>query len=101
MEEKRFLPLGSVVVVEGGIKKMLIIARGAFANIKGEVKYFDYGACTYPEGVIGDAMLYFDHDKIQSVVCEGYRNEEEEQMQKNLIQNIEKIKEQIGDIAKE
>lgn len=101
MEEKKFLPLGSVVIIDGGIKKMLIIARGAFTNIKGEMRYFDYGACTYPEGVIGDAMLYFNHENIQTVVSEGYQDEEEELMQKNLIQNITKLKEQMQDTVKE
>ena len=61
-ENIEFLPLGSIVQLKGGVKKIMIIARGAFAVVKGEKRYFDYGACTYPEGVIGDALLYFQHN---------------------------------------
>ena len=75
-ENIEFLPLGSIVQLKGGVKKIMIIARGAFAVVKGEKRYFDYGACTYPEGVIGDALLYFQHKDIQKIVYRGYEDEE-------------------------
>lgn len=95
MEKNKFLPLGTVVIIEGGVKKFVILARGAFASIKGEQRYFDYGACTYPEGVIGDAMIYFNHEDIRKIVYEGYRDEDEELMQENLKKNIAMLKEQF------
>ena len=89
MEEKKFMSLGTIVLIKGSVKKLMIIARGAFTNIKGEQHYFDYGACTYPEGIIGDTMLYFNGTDIQSVVYEGYKDADEELMQKNLKEYIE------------
>lgn len=35
-ENIEFLPLGSIVQLKGGVKKIMIIARGAFAVVKGE-----------------------------------------------------------------
>lgn len=61
MEAINFLPLGSIVSVKGNPKKILIIARGLATNFKGKTYYFDYGGCTYPEGLIGDAVAYFNH----------------------------------------
>lgn len=95
MEEKKFMSLGTIVLIKGSVKKLMIIARGAFTNIKGEQHYFDYGACTYPEGIIGDTMLYFNGTDIQSVVYEGYKDADEELMQKNLTENIKLLKEQL------
>ena len=54
MKEEKFLPLGSVIIVKGSVKKLVLIGRGVVAIFKGEQKYFDYVACTYPEGLIGE-----------------------------------------------
>ena len=54
MKEEKFLPLGSVILVKGSVKKLILIGRGVVAILKGEQKYFDYVACTYPEGLIGE-----------------------------------------------
>lgn len=46
--------------------------------------YFDYGACMYPEGLMGDQILYFNEDDIFQVVHHEYVNEDEELMVKNI-----------------
>ena len=47
MNEKfDFLPLGSIVVVSGGIKKFVIVARALQVNINGCKQFFDYAACS-------------------------------------------------------
>ena len=94
-ENMEFLPLGSIVQLKGGVKKIMIIARGAFAVVKGEKRYFDYGACTYPEGVIGDPLLYFQHKDIQKVVYCGYEDEDEKLMQENIKNNLSVLQEQL------
>ncbi len=70
-ENIEFLPLGSIVQLKGGVKKIMIIARGAFAVVKGEKRYFDYGACTYPE------------------------DEDEKLMQENIKNNLSVLQEQL------
>ena len=73
MNEKfDFLPLGSIVVVSGGIKKFVIVARALQVNINGCKQLFDYAACPYPEGMNGDRLMYFQHTDISRVVFEGY-----------------------------
>nr|WP_231198221.1 DUF4176 domain-containing protein [Streptococcus equi] len=57
MSTVTMLPLGSIVILKGNTKKMMIIARVIAAPIKGEVYRFDYGACLYPEGMMGDSLI--------------------------------------------
>ena len=77
-ERVDYLPLGSVVVIKGGYKKFVIVGRGLMVNINGGQKYFDYAACEYPEGIIGDRVMYFQHKDINKVIFEGYKDEENE-----------------------
>lgn len=86
-----FLPIGSVVIVKGGIKKLVIIARAIFAEVNGEQKYFDYGACTYPEGLLGENVLYFQGGDITEVIAEGYADEDNRRMIENIKAGLEKI----------
>lgn len=53
MSDAKMLPLGSVVILKGNVKKMMIIARLIALPVKGQVYRFDYGACLYPEGMVG------------------------------------------------
>lgn len=66
-----FLPLGSIVLLKGGMQKILIIARALKVRNGNEEYFFDYGGVTYPEGLVGDQMAYFNADKINEVVFEG------------------------------
>ncbi len=92
-EEKEFLPIGSIVVVKGTVKKLMLVARAVYVNMDGEQKYFDYGACTYPEGILNENMLYFRKQDIAEVVAEGYADEDEERMLINIRAGLEKAEE--------
>ena len=78
------LPLGSVVILKGNVKKMMIIARLIALPVKGQVYRFDYGACLYPEGMVGDRLIYFNHEDIFKVVQEGYTDDDNEIMLENI-----------------
>ena len=41
MSEAKMLPLGSVVILKGNVKKMMIIARLIALPVKGQVYRFD------------------------------------------------------------
>lgn len=84
MEQVDYLPLGSIVVVRGGVKKTMIIARGLAAKIDGSTVVFDYGGCLYPEGLLGENILYFNHADIAKVVFEGYNDEDNFLMVENI-----------------
>lgn len=81
-EERTFLPLGSIVILKGALKKLMIVNR---ANIV-ESKYFDYGAILYPEGMIDTNLAYFNHEDILKVVSEGYADEDDALMIEQLTQ---------------
>lgn len=80
MEKIDYIPLGSVVYLKGGIKKLLIVARAINVANKGKQYFFDYGAVLYPEGITGDQMAYFNHDDIGSVFFRGCDDEENKGM---------------------
>ena len=51
--EGRFLPIGSVVRLKKGKKRLMITGFLPIEhNEKGEKNVWDYSACLYPEGVI-------------------------------------------------
>ena len=90
MDKLNFHPLGSVVLVRGGIKKIMVIARGLAAEVQGEIKAFDYGGCLYPEGLIAEQLLYFNHADIAKVVFKGFVDDDEALMVENINEWFEK-----------
>lgn len=74
--ESRLLPLGSVIRVSGA-RLLVVVARGLMLTVDGEPVYVDYGACLYPEGMIGDSMLYLNADDVVEVVHEGFSDEDD------------------------
>ena len=98
MEKVDFLPLGTIVNIKGSVKKSMIIARGLAAKLGEETKYFDYGGVTYPEGLIGDAIQYFNVDSISEVVYKGFTDKDDEHMVKNINEWIERSPFERGDL---
>lgn len=95
METINYLPLGSVVVLKGGIQRLLIISRGINVNQNGEVLFFDYGGVLYPDGLTSDRMAYFNHDGIETVVFEGYDDPDSKTFADNInryLQNNPNVK---------
>ena len=77
---ERFLPIGSVVILKGGKRELMIMSYCVMPN-GGEVydkngkvedapKLFDYGACFYPEGMVtSDQLFAFNHDQIEKILA--------------------------------
>ncbi len=85
---KELLPIGSVVLLEGGKKKLMIYGRKQLQ--KGTATVWDYIGCIYPEGNINEDFTFlFNHKNIKEVYFDGYRNEEEDNFQKILREAIE------------
>ena len=85
-----FLPVGSVVRLEGAKVDLVIIARALLVkDKKGNNVYFDYGALPYPHGLVNGNMAYFHQDAIERVLFVGYVNDQERQMIPVLQQFIE------------
>lgn len=93
------LPLGSIIILKGNTKKMMIISRVIAVSVKGNIYRFDYGACLYPEGVVGENLIYFNHEDIFKIVQEGYTNDENELMLENIAAVIAETDIPKGNVA--
>ena len=80
----KYLPIGSVVLLKNGRKKIMIYGRKQMHVETGEE--CDYLACLYPEGNINEEFMYlFNHDQIDKVYYLGYEDEEEKRfVEENL-----------------
>ncbi len=73
---ENLLPIGSVVLLKGGNKRVMICGR--IQARAGEKKVYDYSACWFPEGIMNPKeMFFFDHDAIQTLFFIGLQDEEE------------------------
>ena len=89
MEKIDYIPLGSVIYLKGGIKKLLVVARAINATHDGKQFFFDYGGVLYPEGITGDQMAYFNHDDVESVFFRGCDDEENKGMTEAINRFVE------------
>lgn len=81
---KRYLPIGSVVLMRDATKKVMITGYAVKSPDFGE-KVFDYIGCLFPEGVISsDKNLLFDHKDIHQIFAIGYSDEEQKLFSKKL-----------------
>ena len=85
MNNDKYLPMGTVVLLRKGSKKIMIFGRKQVKMDTGE--QFDYIAHLYPEGNIKkDMAILFNHDDIREVVHLGYVDEDEELFQRAFLQ---------------
>lgn len=84
IERIDYLPLGSIVILNGGVQKVVINARGLVTLAVDPPGFFDYGGSLYPQGIIGDQILYFNHRDIAKVVFEGYSDDDDKMMVDNI-----------------
>ena len=83
MEEK-YLPIGTVVMLTGGTKRVMITGFCAIQDSNKE-KVWDYSGCIYPEGFLSsNQTLLFDHSQIEKIHYFGLIDEEEENFKKRL-----------------
>lgn len=83
---KEYLPIGSVVLLHNGTKKIMIYGRKQLSQ--NDNQEYDYVACLFPEGNINENYTFlFNQENIQEVVFRGYENEEEQAFQKLLNQD--------------
>ena len=102
MKFSEYLPLGSVVLLENGIKKIVIIGYFPTQHTDtGEVVSYEYLGIPYPEGFVGmDSGLLFNHKDIRETVSVGYSNEEREVFVKTLQDIIDSTKETVDQAGK-
>ena len=73
---KDLLPIGSVVTLKEGTKKLMIMGR-LQQNMKTK-KIYDYAGCLWPEGYMDKEHCYvFDHEDIDCLFYIGLQDIEE------------------------
>lgn len=96
MREK-FLPIGSVVLLKGGKKKLMITGFCSMAE-DDRTKVYDYTGCIYPEGYLNSNQIcLFDHEQIEEIFFIGYEDEEEKEFKDSLEELVIKFKEGLSD----
>ena len=78
-KSKELLPLGSVVYLEEGTQKLIIIGRGVIFedSDSSEQVFADYMGTLYPSGFQKNSNIFFQRENIDRVVFRGYSDEEE------------------------
>lgn len=72
----KYLPIGSVVLLKGGTKKIMINGYCVVTEDNPD-RIFDYRGCPYPEGITGDrGAALFNINQIESVCFEGLKNDD-------------------------
>ena len=74
--KKDLLPLGSVVMLNDGTKKVMV--TGYVSQSDDDEKVYDYCGCIFPEGIMENYYCLFDEGQIAVVLFEGLRNEDSE-----------------------
>lgn len=104
-EEKKYekyLPIGTVVLLKNGNKKVMITTYLIFPDQGKDTKMYDYGACTFPEGVIESGYaIAFNHDDIKEVVFLGCADDEQKRFSQLLLSNEEQIRNQFNNMKAE
>lgn len=79
------LPIGTVVTLQGGVKKLMITGIKVATEDEPE-NYYDYIGVFYPEGFIGDKSSFlFNHSDVNDIIFKGYDNPERQ----NFIEFLE------------
>ena len=97
--KEKYLPIGTVVILKGATKRLMISGFCAIDNSNKD-KIWDYSGCMYPEGFLtSDQICLFDHDQIEKVYHIGLSNDaEEKEFKKTLnifMTEFEKINQEL------
>ena len=83
---KEYLPIGSVILLKGGTKRIMICGR-VQRQVDNDV-IWDYSACLYPEGFIDPNELFlFNNEDIERLYFIGMQDAEEIEFRRMLSEN--------------
>lgn len=70
----KLLPIGTVVQLKGGTKKLMITGYSSKDPDSGTI--FDYNSCIFPEGIMEEVYSLFNHNQIEEIFYKGLENDE-------------------------
>ena len=93
------LPIGSVVLLKGGKKMLMIFGRKQMSSSSSKI--WDYLGCFYPEGSMGPEYCFlFEEENIDEVVFRGYSDENNAKFEKHFM-DLDNKQEKGEEIPKE
>ena len=98
--KEKFLPIGTIVLLKDGNKKVMITSYLIFPSGNAENKnMYDYGGCTYPEGVIDSKLgVGFNHDQIAEIVHMGLEDDDFIEFKNTLNQYADEFKQIYNEV---
>ncbi|MBQ7039519.1 MAG: DUF4176 domain-containing protein [Clostridia bacterium] len=85
---KELLPLGSIVLLKGAERRIMICGR--IQTDVGTNEVFDYSGCLYPEGIIDSKeLLVFNNENIDRVFFIGFQDTDEFEFRKFINEKLE------------
>jgi hypothetical protein len=80
----KVLPIGTVVLLEGATKRLMILGYQRTAADDPD-KVYDYCGCVYPDGYLSpEQTAIFNHEQIERIYAYGLQNDEEKVFQDKL-----------------
>lgn len=90
MNYEKYLPIGTVVLLKGG-KKRVMITGFCTVSEEDKSKVYDYSGCLYPEGFISsNQTLLFNHEQIEKIFHFGLVDDEEKTFKQRLNEMLKK-----------
>lgn len=98
MSYENLLPIGSVVLLNGGNKRVMICGR--IQARAGEDTIYDYSGCFFPEGIVNpEEMFFFNRDAIESVFFIGFQDPEELAFRSTVLAKLGELEIRDGQIV--
>ena len=95
---ENLLPIGSVVLLKGGSKRLMICGR--IQVPAGSTRIYDYCGCYFPEGIVApDSMFFFDRDGIDRVFFLGCQDQEELDFRARVLDTLGELEVREGKIV--
>ena len=92
------LPIGSVVLLKDGEKRVMICGR--IQTRAGEDKIYDYVACPYPEGIVDpENMFFFNREAVDSLFFIGFQDAEELAFRSEVLGQLGELEVRDGEIV--
>lgn len=83
MNNGNMLPIGTVVNLKNGTKRVMII--GFYPVDKNSNTMYNYSGCLYPEGFISNnKLVLFNHNQIEKIYHMGLSDQEEMEFKNQL-----------------
>ncbi|MGM0165627.1 hypothetical protein IGI39_000569 [Enterococcus sp. AZ135] len=84
--------IGTVVTLKKDDQKLMITSRFPLYNNNGEIGYFDYAGCLYPQGQVNEENYFFNNEDISVINFEGYVSDEEVELREEFDRQFSSIK---------